>query len=255
MRTIKKFTRVKTGKIIRPIAVILYLVLFAGCKKENLCDCFKGTGDDVTVTRELSGFDRLYIEDKLDVRITEAPVFEVTVEGGKKVVGLIKTKVVDGELRISNDNKCNMMRSYKRKITVHVKMPKLRWIVHSGLGTVSCGNAFTNDTITYQIFSVGDLHLDVNNGMVIGGINGMGDIYLRGTTYKHLTNVKGEGFVYADELKTNISDLVLSTSGLTYVNVSDQLIVHIYEGGDVYYRGNPPVIQKVITGTGQLKPN
>jgi hypothetical protein len=225
---------------------------FSGCKKENLCDCFKSTGHEVSVYREISGFQNVSMEGKVEVHIIESPVFEVKIVGGQHVVGLIKTEVVDGELKISNHNKCNMMRSYKKKIHVYVKMPKVGWLRNHGLGNIWCDNALTTDTVYYQVTNSGDIHLKVNNMAVMGGIHGMGDIYLDGATAYHNSNINGEGFLHGENCKTDVSDLVLITSGVSKVDARVKLIVNIEQSGDVYYTGNPGVIQKTITGTGKL---
>ncbi|MBC7861497.1 MAG: DUF2807 domain-containing protein, partial [Bacteroidia bacterium] len=184
--------------------------------------------------------------------IIESPTFEVKIVGGQNVVGLIKTEIVDGELKISNHNKCNLVRSYKKKIHVYIKMPKVKWLRNHGLGNIWCDNTLTTDTIYYQITNSGDIHLNVNNLCVTGGIHGMGDIYLEGATLYHNSNINGEGFLHGENCKTDVSDLVMITSGVTKVDARVKLIVIIEGSGDVYYTGNPGVIQQQVSGKGKL---
>lgn len=217
-----------------------------------MCDCIKRTGDETGVTRAMNPFDKILVEDKVDVYLEEDSVYSVRVEGGKNVITLIKTEVENGTLRIRNDNKCNFMRSYKKKISVYIKTPRYREITHNGVGNVYCTRPLKSDTLTYHVFNSGDLYLDVDNTYLIGGNNGMGDVIASGKTNYHLVYCHGEGWVNAKNLQTETSDLVLLTSGLTYVNASNSLIVLIERTGDVYYNGDPPVIDLKRNGSGQL---
>lgn len=231
---------------------LLLLVLFNSCKKENLCDCVKRTGEESSLTRDVSMFENVEVHDKVEVYLEEGPAYQVRIEGGKNVIKLIKTDVDNGTLVIKNDNKCNFMRSYKRKIKVYVTTPRYKFIVHDGVGTIYCSRPLKSDSIEYRVYNSGDLHLDVDNTHNFGKVNGMGDIYMGGKTDYHLVYVHGEGWVNAKDLQAKVSDLVLKTSGLTYVNASQALIVLIERTGDVYYNGDPSVVNLKRTGSGQL---
>ncbi|HWY36888.1 MAG TPA: DUF2807 domain-containing protein, partial [Nitrosopumilaceae archaeon] len=105
------------------------------------------------------------MQDKLDVYYTQSydSSYEVSVEGGKHLVNLIKTVVVDGELRINNENKCDFMRSYKKgSIKVHVKSPHINTITNNSVGNFYSVNTITENTITYDIQNSGDVMLLVN---------------------------------------------------------------------------------------------
>lgn len=241
---------------IQNISVSLFLFLgitiFSGCNKENRCDCFKTTGNDITINRDISSFDTVFVKDKVDVYLIEDSIFKIEIVGGANLVALIKTDITNNKLSIRNENKCNVVRSYKRKIKVYVHAPKLKGIIHRGVGNIYCENELKSDTIFYQVFNSGDLHLSVSNIYLFGGANGIGDVHVKGNCTKHLSNINGEGFLFAEELKTNFSDLYLKTSGTSKVYATDELRVVLTESGDLYYKGNPSTITKTITGTGQL---
>ncbi|MDQ3046695.1 MAG: DUF2807 domain-containing protein, partial [Bacteroidota bacterium] len=98
------------------IFLITFLWSFPSCKKENMCDCIKRTGSVIFETRELPPFDKVYVENNLNVFITQDSVFEVKVEAGKNIVPLIKLEVVDGTLYCRNKNRCSWARSYKNPL-------------------------------------------------------------------------------------------------------------------------------------------
>ena len=93
------------------------------CKKENLCDCVKTTGSHKVEYRSLQNFRCIYLKDKMDLYITQDSSYEVRVEAGSNLMGLIKTEL-DGEtLKVFNNNRCNWVRGYKHKINVYVSAP------------------------------------------------------------------------------------------------------------------------------------
>jgi hypothetical protein len=235
-------------------AVISFFIFFTfqSCKKENLCDCFKSTGKETTISRDIKGFDRVTVNDNLDVYLSEGTEFSVKVTGGKNLVNLVKTVVKDGTLEITNDNKCNFVRTYKRRLKIYVTLPKLSEVTHRGVGTIYSENTFTTDSVIYHVFNSGDLHLKVDNLFLLGGINGMGDFYGSGKTKKHLLNVNGESWMHCEDLETETTDVVAKSSGWMYFKVSTELRAILKAAGNVYYNGSPAAQYVEITGTGKL---
>lgn len=243
----------RLGFFLYRLALIQFLLFISfSCTKDNRCDCFKSTGKESVIERIPTSFSKIYVEGKVDVYLTEDSVFGIKIEGGENVIDKIATNVENGELKISNENTCNFVRSYKKKIKVFVRAPKFKEIMHKGIGDIYTIGVLNTDTITYRIFNSGNLYLTVDNQYLVGGINGMGDFYGSGKTIKHLCNANGEGWVDCRNLQTDNSDFYLKISGLTFINVSQALNVVIKHSGDVYYKGNPATLQKQIDGTGKL---
>lgn len=240
-------------RLVLIISVFFCIVfLFNSCGKENRWDCFKSTGKETTITRELPFFDKVLVYDKLDVILIEDSVFKVKLEGGENVLKLIYTNVQNGELMITNDNSCNVVRSYKRKIKLYVSAPKFKELTHRGVGELRTQGTLHSDSIIYRVLNSGNMFLNVDNNLINGVMNGMGDINIIGKTEKHILNANGECHVNCGQLETKFSDYVLKISGPTYLNVNNELNVVIRNIGNVYYNGNPTIINKEITGSGKL---
>ncbi len=173
------------------IILILFAVLFlSSCKKENSCDCFKRTGTIVTVDREVSGFDKLFIEDNLNVYITQDSVFDVKIESGENLISLIKTEVTaDGTLFIRNKNRCNWTRSYDKPFNVYVTMPVLNFLTSDGTGNIKSLNAITTPYLEIQTKNSGDVELVVNNSKITSHMHGSGDLTLHGHTFDHACDI------------------------------------------------------------------
>lgn len=239
-------------KKIKITTITIVVALLASCQKENRCDCIKRTGSIITETRAINGFDKLFVEDNLNVFITQGSVFEVKVEAGDNLVPLIKTEVSDGTLFIRNKNRCNWTRSYDKPFNVYVKMPDLKYLTSDGTGKIKSLNTITTPSFDVQIKNSGDIELVVNNSKVTSHIHGSGDLTLHGHTIKHDCDIGGTAFLNCKDLVTNSTYVHTFTTGLCYVNAKDSLDCRIDRIGDVYCYGSPLKVEKVLKGEGQL---
>lgn len=219
-----------------------------------MCDCVKGTGSTTSETRELSSFNEVIIQDKIDVHLITGTNHSVKIEGGKNVIKLVKTKIENGILTVSDDNRCDFTRSYKKKITVYITVPALKRIQQDGLGEVYMDTTFVCDTFRYAISNSGNLHLDLNSDVVYGGMHGNGDVFMKGIVGSNLVHAVGQGFYHGYDVNANDVILTLRTSGKMEVNVNSFLKVDMYDRstGDIFYKGYPNSIYKNIQGSGKL---
>lgn len=218
-----------------------------------MCDCIKRTGSIITEVRSLPAFDRILVEQDVDVFITEDVVSEVKIEAGENIVPLIETTVVNGELIIRNRNRCNWARSYKKPLRVYLKTPGLSYIHANGSGEVKSLNTITVDSFDIRIQGAGNVDLTVNNNKVISRVYGIGDLYLHGNTGEHACSIGGSSFLYAADLNTNYTWIQSYTLGESYIKTSGLLIYRIDDKGDIYCYGTPSTIQQVSSeGGGQL---
>jgi hypothetical protein len=231
---------------------LLLLAFFPACKKENRCDCFKGTGPIVTKTREVSGFDRIVAENNVNVFITQGPDFEVKIEAGDNLISLIKTEVTDGTLFIKNKNRCNWTRSYKKPLNVYVKMPSIKYITSHGTGKITSLNTITSDTFDIDVGNSGNVELTISNNKVLSHMFGSGDLILHGTTYEHDSSIGGTGYLYCSDLHTDYTWIESYTTGISYISATNLLICSIDQIGDIYCYSHPTTVNKTQIGKGHL---
>lgn len=231
---------------------ILFLFFSTACKKDNKSDCFKGTGEIITETREISGFDSIYVQNNINVVITIDTIWEIKVEAGENMLPKIITKVDNGKLSLSNINQCNFVRSFKNSIIVFIKLPSIKGIETDGDGYIKSTNIIKVDKLDIKTNNTGDLDLLLNAGNVSTYIHGSSDVILTGTTAFHNVSIRGTGFAKCSELVTQETMLYSNTTGNAYVNVIKDLNATIAGSGNVYYSGNPKEIKSKIIGSGQL---
>ncbi len=227
------------------------IILLSACKKENMCDCIKRTGAITTETRAISGFNMVYVEDNLNVFITQDSTFEVKVEAGKNIVPLIETSVSDGTLFIKNNNRCNWTRSYDKPFNVYIKMPVIKYITSDGTGNIQSMNTITTDAFDVQTKNSGNIELTINNSKITSHMHGSGDLTLHGKTTEHACDIGGTAFLKCQDLLTTTTWVHTYTTGICTVTAAHLTCLIDYIG-DVNCYGNPVVLQDIQTGAGRL---
>ncbi|HEU4717120.1 MAG TPA: DUF2807 domain-containing protein [Bacteroidia bacterium] len=233
-----------------------FVLLFPQCKKENACDCFKGTGDIVTEERQLQPYHNVYVEDNVNLIFVEDTMNIVRVEAGKHLIKLVKTES-DGEwLRIRNDNKCNFMRRYGIPINVYIHYVRnsIYHIKTKGTGEITNANPCTSDSIDLDVESSGDITFEMNSPAVYTHQHGAGDITLTGHSDNVIIYSRGTGFTITDGITSGYTWVSTNTTGKITVAPSNLLIVEILGPGNVYYKGTPASIVSSELNTGKLLP-
>src|SRR3972149_5567093 len=94
--------------------VIGMFPLASACKKDKP-DCFKSTGDLVREQREVGDFSSMEVYNNVNVVISQDTLNQVIIEAGENLLEEITTEINGATLVIRNNNKCNWVRSYKKK--------------------------------------------------------------------------------------------------------------------------------------------
>lgn len=235
--------------------VFLSLFFITSCKKD-LGDCFKSTGEITTEIRPLTPFRAIEVNDNVDVYIMQDSILEARVEAGDNLIGKIKTEVVNGILKISNENDCNWVRSLKNKFKVYISTPDLTELTCYGTGTILSSNTITVDTLLIDLWETySNISLSINTQYVHAkNHTGPGDIHLLGSSDFVYAYSTGNGFIYCDGLITRKTWVIHGGTGEIYVNAQDTLRAEINYIGNIYYSGQPSTIDLNDNGDGNLVP-
>jgi len=83
---------------------------------------------------------------------------------------------------------------------------------------------------------------------------GAATVNLDGAVDELVANMTGASNLRADSLQTKIAELSVTGAGNAHIAVSDSLKVSITGAGKVEYIGNPPHMEREITGAGSIRP-
>ena len=82
---------------------------------------------------------------------------------------------------------------------------------------------------------------------------GASNVTLDGAVDELVANMTGASDLRAEALQTKIAELSVTGAGNARISVSDTLKVSITGAGKVEYIGNPPHIEREITGAGSIR--
>lgn len=239
--------------------VILFSFINFSCMKEQLNDCFQSTGVDITVTRQLNTFNKVYIGENFNIILkqdTSQNEF-LKITGGKNIVGQIVSTVKDGTLKIVNRNTCNFVRSYKRKITVEISVKYLDEITLYSVSDLTAPDTlhFENRTVKLKNLGLGDVNMKIICGFLdVQSINS-GSIALEG--FSNIMSCSIEEVSSFDARKLLCDDIYIDchTPLDCYVFPRIKLYVKIFNSGNVFYRDENEKLKTFLVeqrGTGNL---
>lgn len=239
--------------------VLLILIVWgvAGCKKAEDRACWKVAGDQGERVVELGSFDRLDLGPHLEYYLVQDSLDKVVITGHENLLNLVECSIDKGLLTISNTNKCNFLRSYKKKgIRVEIHFTDLINLEYKGTEPTENAGTLQLGYFTFHIQDgAGPLHLNLNAQAVYANIShGFGDFTLDGTTKYANLRVSSNGYCNTLGLAIEDSiDLVTNTPVPSKVNLGDvPARVEINGSGNVEYTGHPSSLEFNQYGAGNL---
>lgn len=238
------------------LILILVLPLFHACEKILPDNCAKSIGKMVIEDRGAPDIGYINISDNVNLILKHENSGALRVEAGEHIIGSVKTEVSGRQLVISNENKCNWLRSYSKDINVYLTLSKLDSLDYYGSGTVTSENAIKADSVQISVWEGSgsiEMELDVEKsrlnlhyGTVDFNISGRS-----GVTYIYAGSY---GPFYCEQLDSKFVYINNRGTNDCYVRASVELGATIEYLGSIYYYGNPPVVYSNITGEGELIP-
>lgn len=234
--------------------IFLCFVALISCNKEQAPDCFKKAGDEIMITRTLDHFESIEWRDYIHIELVSSAEQKVELTGPKNVLPKIMTEVSDGRLYIENKNTCNVVRSYKRMITVRIYSPDFPSLINRGQGDVTIV-----DTLKCIHFAIENHHAA---GLISGIVDcdtvkvvshtGPADITLKGRAQHAELFSQGIGYVDAGSLVA--ASVLVNNSSINDVKVypTNYLFAYIGSRGNIYRKAGNYSISRDIEGTGSL---
>lgn len=236
---------------IERIVLFLSVLFLYSCNQEGAWDCIKTAGELDSERRDLPAFDKISIVDEIELELVQDSVQYVIVHGGKNLIGKVETVVEEGQLRISNENFCDPVRSLKKILKVEVHVKDLKHIYTESVRNISSRDTLQVTHLTLEVFNgvgtfnallVGNFSCLVHSGSIDINIAGKADsIYLYNL---------GLGYIYASEMIAPYCHLNHESTGDAYIYASNTLNIENYGSGAIYYAGNPTVVN-VLDSTNQ----
>jgi hypothetical protein len=235
--------------------LIPLLVLLASCQAEQWDDCITSTGPMRAEERSVALFTAIDLDDRVDVIFEQRPAGSLVVEAGRNLLGQVTTEVEGSTLTLRSDMRCNWVRSFKPRITVHVPVTGIGKITVRGTGNITCTDTLIASVLLFEQWGgQGSATLLVKVDRLDAALHtGAGDITLLGRCTGSANLFSGL-MAPIDARALQANDVNVNNSGVSDIRcrVAGHLDVGINGVGNVYYSGEPTGITTQITGTGQL---
>jgi hypothetical protein len=201
-------------------------------KSDNLPNIVKGSGNVVTETREVSGFDAISLQGMGSVIVDQNGSESLLISADDNFLPYLKTVVRGNTLYIETSEEAEtVVFTDVSDLTFRISAANLEAIELAGAGSIEVNDL---DTETWRVT-----------------MPGAGSINVSGRTNDQTVELKGAGSYNAEDLESREATVRSAGAGSAVVRVSDKLDVTIDGLGSVQYIGNPVVTQE-INGLGSV---
>jgi hypothetical protein len=212
------------------IAFTAFTIVFAAVGCQYIGKGVRGSGNRKAEKRTLASFKSVEASGAFEVNIVCQQSQSFEIEGDDNLLPIIKTDVKDGNLRVYS----NTQFSASRPIEIRISVPDLEKYISSGAG---------------------DVHISgVKNDQLVLSNTGATNIEASGQTKFVDIESSGAGNIETNELHTERAKISVSGAANVEVYATQQLDVSVSGIGSVTYSGNPPVVNKSVSGIGSVRP-
>jgi hypothetical protein len=188
----------------------------------------KGSGNRKTEKRALAPFKSVDAVGAFEVSIVCQQSQSFEIEGDDNLLPLIKTEINDGALRIHSETSYHP----SKPIAIRISIPNLENFTSTGAG---------------------DVHISgVKNDQLVLSNTGAANIEAAGQTKFVDIRSSGAGNIETNALHAERAKVSVSGAANVDVYASQQLDVSVSGIGSVTYSGNPPVVNKSVSGIGSV---
>ena len=258
------------------VAILFFLVslMVASCSK---VDTLFSNGDPITEQRELGHrFVAISMYNNVNVKLVHDSHLHMELTCPKNLIEKITTEFDGDTLYIKNENDYNWLRSYDYSIDLTVYYDSLRLINFASVGDLRCSDSIKGmfeksidtigmsiDTTETSIDTIWDIETSWIQSFNLNINEGCGDIDLtldcdvvksnfgNGTSFVTLKGLaeyteiimRSYGVIHAENLNSNFVRVQSHSTNDAYVWARTKLTVWLYSIGNVYYKGNPQVVE------------
>lgn len=218
--------------------VVLVIALMATCFTASFA---------ATEQRTVSGYSRLHIGGAFEVILSQGTSEGLTITAEPEMMSHILTKVENGTLKITTDNKWRS----SGKMKLEIAFIDLSEIDCSGAIHLSSTAPVKFNEIEIATSGSAKTQLQITAQKLEVDISGAGATDLNGKVQKVELDISGSGKFIAPDLTSDTYEINISGAGHAEVFAANSLDVSVSGSGLVKYKGNPRISQD-ISGSGKI---
>lgn len=238
------------------IPLIIAISLLCSCKKAEDRTCLKSTGKETIDTLALPQFTALILKQNIEFHLVPDTANFAILKGGEHLLKKITFEPIDTSIVVTDRNKCNFLRTYKKHVYVEIHFKQLNRLEFLGSYPVS-----NEDTIHAEIFNFllhkgsGTVNLTVKSNFCNGMISeGVGDFFLSGSANYATILIQDNGYCDATHFSVKkYLEVENNSTGILKCFPDNSIFKAIISStGDIWYVGSPVSILQEFTGKGQI---
>ena len=212
----------------------------------------RGSGNVVTETRQVRGFDRISVDYPARVLISQGSAETLKIEAEDNVLPGLKTEVRGDELRIYYQSQNGKHVNPTKMVVITIMVKDLSALDFSSAGEATVDGLQSND-LDVSLSGAGNVKLnDIDAKNLSVNTSGAGSTTASGTADDLSVNISGFGGFNGKDLQTNSATINISGAGSATVRAEEELDATISGAGSVNYYGSPNVT-KQVSGVGSVK--
>jgi len=205
----------------------------------------KGNGTVVAENREITAdFTGVHASEGLEVYVTQATDFSISVEADENIIDLIGTEIKNGKLKIHAID--NIGRATKK---VYVSLPEITSLLSSSGAHLTAQNKITATTLIIDASSGARLNADTNADKLEIDASSGANIDISGSAMDVYVDGSSGANVRAKNLMTIECRAEASSGAYININVSKSLTADASSGGNISYSGDAEITKnKSVSG-------
>lgn len=232
--------------------LIVFSFWGSGCSKIKE-DCIEA-GVEITQTRVVEAFEKIKADNRMDIWLVQDSSKAGTIElfGPANLLDGITTVLVNGQLQISNDNRCKWLRELDKRIQCTLYVADLVYIEAIHNATFQNADSLKLHNLTIEQRSTGDIKLLLNVGTLTINHRESGVLELKGHAAIFIPTLYETGRLDSKLLKSEI--IFAYHYGLGRLDVYPLYEMHltVENKGNSYYH-HEPSNQLTVKGSGPGK--
>ncbi len=238
----------------RSILIISLCFVFAGCQRDGKL-CLRKAGEPGSQTVELEPFTQLIAQDNIEFIIVPSNEHKMVIEAGANIIPTIQYGLSGDSLIVENKSACKWYRRYsKSQVKIFLYMNELTSVKMYHGGSVSSDDTLRGNKLELQAFdSGGSFDLLVNVDTLSTGLHtGPTDATITGICETAYCYSASDGFIDCRNLRAKSCFVNHSGQNDFYIWCTNYAGLQILREGNIYLKGNPPIVEGTFTGEGQL---
>lgn len=167
------------------------------------------------------------------------------IAGGDIYLGKEKVAQERGDVQVRGERPASLC-------IVKLEMPTAPDVEVSGCANIVLSD-LQQDALSVAVKGAGDILCHGRIGTLVATVSGAGDIKACGQANSLKGVVSGAGDLDASRLSAKRAELVVSGAGDIDAHVTESVNATVSGAGDIAIRGNPPEVNRSISGVGRIK--